>query len=142
MASMHILESQHIMKQSSMCRCNVQRNCCDLQGAKGAMLKQTRPAKFKMPVSYVNLLTEEELSVPEVMQRANSHRHVSLPSKIVKRRARLKSFKGANSRLAGGEAQVAPLEPPKEAPPAPKPHHPVHGASWSPCLNKLSHCIT
>lgn len=106
------------------------------------MLKQTRPAKFKMPVSYVNLLTEEELSVPEVMQRANSRHNVSIPAKIVKRRARLKSFKAANSRLAaehgpGGEAQVAPLEPPEEAPP--RPSHQVKTTRASASLHERLH---
>lgn len=57
------------------------------------MLKQMRPAKFKLPVSYVDLVTKEELPVPEVMQRANSTKFPSLPVKIAKRRARIRSLK-------------------------------------------------
>ena len=67
-----------------------------VQGVKGPMLKQIRPAKFKLPVSYVDLHTGEELPVPEVMQRANSTKHVGLPTKIAKRRARIKSLKTQN----------------------------------------------
>ena len=34
-----------------------------VQGVKGPNLKQTRPAKFKLPVSYVDLESGEELQV-------------------------------------------------------------------------------
>ena len=67
-----------------------------LQGVKGPVLKQTRPAKFKLPVSYVDLETKEELQIPEVLQRANSTKLVSLPAKIAKRRARIRSLKTLN----------------------------------------------
>ena len=61
------------------------------------MLKQMRPAKFKLPVSYVDLATREELPVPEVMQRANSAKFPSLPAKIAKRRARIRSLKTSHA---------------------------------------------
>lgn len=67
------------------------------------MLKQTRPAKFKLPVSYVDLLSGEELAVPEVVHCANSYKYVSLPSKIVKRRARLETLKTANKGMVASE---------------------------------------
>ena len=64
-----------------------------LQGVKGPNLKQTRPAKFKLPVSYVDLESGEELQVPETLQRSNSVKLASLPAKVAKRRARLQTLK-------------------------------------------------
>ena len=81
-----------------------------LQGVKGPMLKQIKPAKFKLPLSYIDLATKEELPVPEVLYRANSQKLVNVPTKIAKRRARLRTLKTAHTEkpaLANGVGQGA-----------------------------------
>lgn len=90
-----------------------------LQGVKGPMLKQMRPAKFKLPVSFVDLETKEELPVPEVMQRANSTKLASLPAKIAKRRARIRSLKTLNveakATANGLPEKGSPITSPKQS---------------------------
>lgn len=61
------------------------------------MLKQIKPAKFKLPLSYVDLNTREELHVPEVLWRANSQKLVNVPTKNAKRKARLRTLKTAHA---------------------------------------------
>lgn len=71
-----------------------------MQGTTGAMLKQTRPSKFRVPVKYVDLTSGEDLAVPEVLQRQNSiGRFSALPFKTIQRRQRLQTLKKANSEL-------------------------------------------
>lgn len=77
-----------------------------LQGVKGPVLKQMRPSKFKLPVSYVDLESGEELPVPEIMQRANSIKRPKVPAKIAKRRAKIKTLKTINMQaVATGAAE-------------------------------------
>ena len=64
------------------------------------MLKQTRPAKFRVPIKYVDLSDGKELEVPEVLQRQSSGRFASLPFKTVQRRKRLNTIKKANAELS------------------------------------------
>lgn len=67
-----------------------------MQGVAGAMLKQTKPSKFRVPIKYVDLTTGEELPVPEVLERQNSAKLSSLPFKTIQRRQRLNTIKKAN----------------------------------------------
>ena len=101
-----------------------------LQGVKGPMLKQMRPAKFKLPVSYVDLNTKEELPVPEVMQRANSTKFPSLPAKIAKRRARIRSLKTTHAATNGIHGHDKPAHTPPSQP-RPQVHfRPKISATW------------
>ena len=43
-----------------------------LQGVKGPMLKQTKPSKLKLPIAYIDLLTEQRLPLPDVLSSATS----------------------------------------------------------------------
>ena len=85
------------------------------------MLKQMRPAKFKLPVSYVDLNTKEELPVPEVMQRANSAKFPRLPAKIAKRRARIQSLKTMHAQHAATNGIHSHDKPAHAPAPQPRP---------------------
>lgn len=91
-----------------------------LQGVAGAMLKQTRPSKFRVPMKYVDLSTGEELAMPEVLQRQSSVRlPSSLPFKVIQRRQRLQMIKKSNAELQtemssrDSEKQSTPKQPAK-----------------------------